>query len=309
MLLNTKKLKSLVARLVAIFIAAVLFFALCYWALGCFEGHGIKISAEPKCTPSLQDYLYFSVVTLTTLGYGDIVPIGHAKTVASMEAVFGLVFFGYSISQIVSFRQEGLIDYLTNSQIIQTYDECLADVAEAKEMIGDRRRALQAKLQIEASDYVYFRLNPFYPLFRAIKTVVGYTAHVENIGKIFDLQSRVELAAHHIEEAAGFARKLLNILDMSGLKWKTDRTVMILTELCEVTESFQHRFIKYTKYDQTPYKGGNMYSAVIDRTLTDIRKKIAGPTEKYKANSGQTSKVRRISRHAPPSAGGTLPRR
>ena len=41
--------------------------------------------------PSFWDFFYFSVVTITTLGYGDIVPASSlAKSLASIEVVFGL---------------------------------------------------------------------------------------------------------------------------------------------------------------------------------------------------------------------------
>lgn len=33
--------------------------------------------------------IYFSVVTFTTLGYGDVQPVGFAKYVAASEAVIG----------------------------------------------------------------------------------------------------------------------------------------------------------------------------------------------------------------------------
>jgi len=35
------------------------------------------------------DYLYFSIVTATTLGYGDLQPIGWCRLIASTEAIFG----------------------------------------------------------------------------------------------------------------------------------------------------------------------------------------------------------------------------
>jgi hypothetical protein len=36
------------------------------------------------------DYEYFSVVTATTLGYGDYHPIGVGRAIASLEALFGM---------------------------------------------------------------------------------------------------------------------------------------------------------------------------------------------------------------------------
>lgn len=35
------------------------------------------------------DALYFSVVTFTTLGYGDFAPVGPSRIIASAEAIIG----------------------------------------------------------------------------------------------------------------------------------------------------------------------------------------------------------------------------
>jgi hypothetical protein len=49
------------------------------------------------------DYFYFSVVTFTSLGYGDIHPVGVAgKATACIEIVSGLVMFGILLTFISS---------------------------------------------------------------------------------------------------------------------------------------------------------------------------------------------------------------
>ena len=53
-------------------------FPLLYFILG-----GITKVSSPL------DYLYFSIVTATTLGYGDLQPIGWCRLIASTEAIFG----------------------------------------------------------------------------------------------------------------------------------------------------------------------------------------------------------------------------
>ena len=48
-------------------------------------------------------FTYFSFVTLTTLGYGDITPVAeHARTLAWFEAVVGQLFLAVTIARLVS---------------------------------------------------------------------------------------------------------------------------------------------------------------------------------------------------------------
>ena len=42
------------------------------------------------------DYVYFSLVTYTTLGYGDIVPVGHIRFLTAVEALGGIVLIAWS---------------------------------------------------------------------------------------------------------------------------------------------------------------------------------------------------------------------
>lgn len=56
--------------------------------------------------------IYFSAVTFTTLGYGDVVLVGSRRLLSSLEAVNGIIMFGWSTAiviaavQSVYFRQE-----------------------------------------------------------------------------------------------------------------------------------------------------------------------------------------------------------
>ncbi len=55
--------------------------------------------------------IYFSAVTFTTLGYGDVVLDGSRRLLSSLEAINGIIMFGWSTAiviaavQLVYFRQ------------------------------------------------------------------------------------------------------------------------------------------------------------------------------------------------------------
>jgi len=50
-------------------------------------------------TTSTAESIYFSIVTWTTLGYGDIQPTGSARNYAASEAIIGYLYMGLIVSQ------------------------------------------------------------------------------------------------------------------------------------------------------------------------------------------------------------------
>ncbi len=54
--------------------------------------------------------IYFSFVTATSIGFGDVVPVGAMRVVAVAEGAAGLLVFGIVVSKLVSGRQEMLTE-------------------------------------------------------------------------------------------------------------------------------------------------------------------------------------------------------
>jgi len=75
---------------VAIYISVSLVFGLLYYF---FDSLEFKSSTGSEYG-SIIDYIYFSAVTFTTIGYGDIVPkAGAGQIMVLIESCFELVFF------------------------------------------------------------------------------------------------------------------------------------------------------------------------------------------------------------------------
>ena len=74
--------------LMLIFVCAILFFI-----FGVQSSEGIiRLSFEKSFFDNLMNFfstIYFSVVTFTTLGYGDIQPVGFSRLIATIEAFIG----------------------------------------------------------------------------------------------------------------------------------------------------------------------------------------------------------------------------
>ncbi|MGD9763324.1 MAG: ion channel [Candidatus Binatia bacterium] len=82
-----------------------LMFALLYSAIGALAPNAFSTAATPPHVPLTvtSPFVYFSFVTLTTVGYGDIQPIHPAaRSLATLEAVIGQLFPAVLLARLVS---------------------------------------------------------------------------------------------------------------------------------------------------------------------------------------------------------------
>ena len=65
---------------------------------------GVSVAEAPKL---LSDLIYFSFSTLTTVGYGDIVP-GHpiARSLSSVKAIIGQLYSATLLARLVTLELE-----------------------------------------------------------------------------------------------------------------------------------------------------------------------------------------------------------
>jgi hypothetical protein len=89
-----------------IYLLLGLLWATLYLAIDTFHPGSIQIGS---CPPEREtNLLYFSLITLSTIGYGDIVPLnGEARILAALEGVTGVLYIAITVALLVSrFRIE-----------------------------------------------------------------------------------------------------------------------------------------------------------------------------------------------------------
>jgi hypothetical protein len=98
-------------QLFMVWIATVGLCGFAYWAGALLGDHVLLEGTAPVGADlrGLGNALYFSFVTATSLGYGDIVPVGGARIIAVTEAVAELLIFGAVIAKFVSHHQDELV--------------------------------------------------------------------------------------------------------------------------------------------------------------------------------------------------------
>ena len=94
-------------RVIGFSLGVVLVAALLYFLLGVRADNSVVVF-NPAAGPgqNLHEFLtciYFSIVTFTTVGFGDVVPLGATRIVAAVESFIGV--FSISLFVVVFVRK------------------------------------------------------------------------------------------------------------------------------------------------------------------------------------------------------------
>ncbi|MHB8453868.1 MAG: ion channel [Acidiferrobacterales bacterium] len=73
-------------------------YAVAYFLLGHDFGLGVLGKFGGVFGYQFRDFLYFSTITYTSLGLGDVYPLGDLRLIAGTEALTGLLMIGWSAS-------------------------------------------------------------------------------------------------------------------------------------------------------------------------------------------------------------------
>src|SRR3989338_3250954 len=120
----------------------ILAFGALFFLLSSTEDHGIyrdnlKISSDAR---GFFDALYFSFVTSTSLGYGDIKPLGLSRIFSIVEVIISLMIFGVLLSKLLSANQERILEELYDVSFQERYTRIVSGLynfrAEIEIMIG-----------------------------------------------------------------------------------------------------------------------------------------------------------------------------
>lgn len=111
---------------------ALALFATIYYQHGLARGNS-------DCKVTFDTALYFSIVTFTTLGYGDFQPAVELRLLASFEALFGYVFLGFSVAIANDAMNKRGRNYVWDVQIIAVFLAKMAKAAGSPWQIIKRR--------------------------------------------------------------------------------------------------------------------------------------------------------------------------
>jgi rhodanese-related sulfurtransferase len=99
-------------QLLGTWLGIIVVLAVVYWSLGRLglgglRDGGVLLGGDWQ---GFGSALYFSLITATSIGFGDVVPVGIARLVAVFESAAALLILGCLVSKLASRHQEELSD-------------------------------------------------------------------------------------------------------------------------------------------------------------------------------------------------------
>jgi hypothetical protein len=98
---------EVICESLCVYLLLALAWTFAYWLVAELVPDAFAFNASIKGTMTIKgfDGLYFSIVTLSTLGYGDISPVAKAaRMLAGMEALSGPLYLAVLIARLVAIR-------------------------------------------------------------------------------------------------------------------------------------------------------------------------------------------------------------
>jgi len=87
---------------ICVYLLIAMFFASLFALTGVFSGDSFFAQIQPPQKAGAIDYLYFSLTTITTVGYGDLSAVGSVgRMLAVLEAVLGQLYLITVVSLVV----------------------------------------------------------------------------------------------------------------------------------------------------------------------------------------------------------------
>ncbi len=195
--------------------------AFVYHALGYLPGNGLVDSVSPETNPhDFRTALYFSIVTGTTVGYGDILPHGFSRGLAAIEAILSFVLLAGFVTQIASRRQDIAIADLHSLAKDSLFNNFRHALYISRKDIDRIINKIDAHSTLDAHDWrnVYMSLRHIQTQIR--KHVPELYANDRHLGAIDE--DHEQLILDSVERTLKRVRELVDALETTGTTCSSD---------------------------------------------------------------------------------------
>lgn len=250
----------------------VLLFAMAYFSLGQWlPSHAPVPIGSESVLQSFGDSIYFSIITATTVGYGDIIPQGLSKFLAATQSIFAFFVFGVCISKLVSHKQEIAIRQMHKL----TFEDVFRNTREGLYIV--RKDFDHTMLQAETVKRI--DEEHWENLMVAYKQAQSLIAEIPDFyrgdGDLYTIDERREqLLQEAVHRTLHRINQLLDTFARSGIDWMADTASVselqtLLTLVSAVTPDWKSNspYTQHEAFEDILGESGKIHGRMVKTTL------------------------------------------
>ena len=189
-----------------------------------------------KPVADLMDHIYFSFITATTTGFGDIVPVGYFKILAIIEVTFGLLLLAVVTSKFISIKQDIILTEIYEISFFEKINRIRSS------LLLFRQNAGRLISKIEDGTIQKREIHDLYTLLSPLEDILSELSPLVNpqsknlFTKVLD-GTNTELLLTSITHSFEKLEELLKILNDKDQEWRRDITLNVISHSIDLNNS------------------------------------------------------------------------
>ncbi|MBI4147386.1 two pore domain potassium channel family protein [Candidatus Woesearchaeota archaeon] len=240
-----------------------------YFFSGIFGANLVStITGEP--ITKITDTIYFSFITATSTGFGDIIPLGFFKIIAVLEVTLGLLLLAVVTSKLVSIKQDIILEELYEMSFTEKINRLRSS------LLLFRQHASRIATHVDTGTVDKREIYDLYVYIHSLETVLEEMLPMVNpeekhiFSKVIDpLDS--ELLINSILQSFERLSELVAALSKSSLQWKRPVTIATIKRCVSLNRQLFSKVI----VSQKKMPGINETIADNERIVKEIEKLVS----------------------------------
>ena len=240
-----------------------------YLFLGKF-GANLVSTITGESVTKITDTIYFSFITATSTGFGDIIPVGFFKVIAVLEVTLGLLLLAVVTSKLVSIKQDIILEELYEMSFTEKINRLRSS------LLLFRQHASRIATHADAGTVDKREVYDLYVYIHSMETVLEEMLPMINpeekhiFSKVIDPLD-TELLINSILQSFERLLELVSSLSKSNLQWKRPVTIATIKRCISLNRQLFSKVI----VSQKKMPGINETLADNERIVKEIEKLIS----------------------------------
>lgn len=189
----------------------------------------------------LFNAIYFSFVSASALGYGDMVPIGALKLIAIIQVISGLALFSFFVTKLVSKKQEYMLEHIYNT----SFEEKSRTLRSGFYLLRNNVDALIAKVKTkniskhELSDSLSLQMMSFSTHMNELHQLLKQYVHMKDLDEE-KLILHLLLCLKSFTDLLSLIHKNKKELNKKEVKLSKDLVIQSVLKLYHLFEEHKH---------------------------------------------------------------------